>query len=75
MEYKYIHFAEIHNTGKTSVWSCRNNKSGEELGQVKWHGPWRRYCYFPSCPAVYSTGCLKDIEDFIEHIAGKRDPK
>lgn len=67
--YKYIHFVIIEEKPKTKVWSCRNNNSGGELGQVKWHNAWRQYCYFPSGPAVYSVSCLEDINDFIRHIS------
>lgn len=66
--YEYIHFVKVEQREKTAVWSCRNNKSGDELGIVKWHGPWRAYCFFPSGPAVYSAGCLIDLAEFM----GKR---
>jgi hypothetical protein len=65
--YQFIHFVKI-TVGPKSDWSCRNNRSGEELGQVKWYQPWRQYCYFPTVQAVYSTGCLNDIRDFIEQL-------
>ena len=51
---------------KTKVWGVQNNRSGEELGRIQWHAPWRQYCYFPTQPAVYSAGCLADIQHFIE---------
>ena len=70
--YEYIHFVQVEQKPKTSVWSCRNNKSGAEPGQVKWHGPWRRYCYFPTCPAVYSAGCLGNITSFIGWLEDRR---
>jgi len=54
--YEYIEFVRVEEKPKTSVWSCRNRKSGDELGIVRWHGPWRRYCYFPLVQAVYSEG-------------------
>ena len=66
-EYDYLRFVEKPRpTGrKTGIYSCRNRKSDTELGIVRWHGPWRRYCYFPTVQAVYSGGCLEDIADFI----------
>ena len=66
LQYQYIHF-ELIESGKriTSIWSCHNNKSRDELGVVRWYPAWRAYCYFPSDPAVYSAGCLHDIEQFI----------
>lgn len=68
LEYQYLLFVEVERKAKTSVWSCRNKKSGAELGRVAWHGPWRQYCYFPTVQAVYSAGCLDDIADFIEQV-------
>lgn len=68
--YQYIHFVKIAQRPKTAVWSCRNNISQEELGQVRWYPAWRQYCYFPTAQAVYSAGCLADIKEFIEQ-AGK----
>ncbi len=62
--YAHIHFVEVAKKTKTSVWSCRNNRSKEELGQVKWYGPWRQYCYFPTRQAVYNNRCLSIIADF-----------
>lgn len=67
-EYKYIHFIKKENKPKTSVWSCRNNTSTAELGEVKWYPAWRQYCYFPTVQAVYSVGCLEDINTFIEAL-------
>lgn len=71
---KYIHFVLTAQKPKTSVWSCRNNRSGEELGVIKWYGPWRQYCYFPTVQAVYSAGCLDDIARFLDPRAKRRNP-
>ena len=70
--FEYIHLVKIEDKPKTSVWSCRNNKSGDELGVIKWYPAWRQYCYFPTVQAVYSTGCLKDIEEFVEQLEAER---
>ena len=67
--YKYIHFELFAEKPKTKVWKCINNTRGEELGIVKWNPTWRQYCYYPSCPAVYSKGCLDDISHFIKKIS------
>ena len=65
MKFEYVHFVKTENKPKTSVWSCRNNNSSDELGIVKWYAPWRAYCFFPTVQAVYSAGCLMDINSFI----------
>lgn len=69
--FEYIHFVKTADKPKTSVYSCRNNRSGGELGEVHWYSPWRRYAYFPTVQAVYSQGCLSDIAEF---IAGLKVP-
>ena len=74
MRYKYIHFIKVAEKPKTSVWSCRNNSSGDELGEVKWYPAWRQYCYFPTVQAVYSDGCLKDISSFIQSMNKPSSP-
>jgi|SRR5581483_1691852 len=64
--YRYINFTKSGDTGKTMIWSCKNNKSGAELGVVKWFPSWRQYCFFPTTQIVLSSGCLQDIRDFID---------
>ncbi len=66
-DYKYLAFQELIRVEgrKTAVYSCRNKRSGEELGQIRWYGAWRQYCYFPTVQAVYSAGCLRDIAGFM----------
>lgn len=71
--YKYINFVKIEDKPKTAVYSCRNLRAGNELGQVRWYPPWRQYCYFPTCPAVYSVGCMEDINNFIGQLGVGKD--
>jgi hypothetical protein len=68
-EYKYLRFVKTEDKPKTSVWSCRT-RDNTELGIVKWFSSWRQYCYFPTCQAVYSSGCLGDISDFMDQLNG-----
>ena len=70
-DYEYIKFIEVNSQGKTSKWDCHNVHHGEKLGEIKWHGAWRQYCYFPTVQAVYSKGCLNDIADFLTQLNKK----
>lgn len=75
--YRYIHFVEVEKKPKTSVWSCRNNRTGRPLGIVEWYGPWRQYCYSSTGPpvagrVVYSEGCLADIIAFLKQLSYAR---
>ncbi len=56
---------------RKAVWSCKNNRSGDELGKIRWYPAWRQYCFFPTRPAIYSAGCLKDIDRFISALASE----
>lgn len=67
-EFEYLLFVRIETKGKTGKWNCCNKRSGDILGEVKWHGAWRQYCYFPLVQAVYSKGCLNDITEFIGQL-------
>ncbi len=71
IKFIFIHFVKIADKPKTSVWSCRNNKSDSELGRVRWYPAWRQYIYEPACEAVYSVGCLEDINDFIKQLSNR----
>lgn len=67
-KYKFIHFVKTADKAKTSVWSCRNNRSDAELGKIQWYPHWRQYCYSPKVQAVYSVGCFEDIKNFIGQL-------
>lgn len=70
VNYEYLRFVEKPRPAgrKTGIYSCQNKNRNVELGEVRWHGPWRQYCYFPGIRAVYSAGCLADITDFIGRL-------
>ena len=70
-EYVYLAFVKVESTGKTEKYMCLNKKSAGQLGEVKWYGAWRQYCYFPLAQAVYSSGCLTDISDFLNQLNKK----
>jgi hypothetical protein len=72
-EYQYLVFTKADKQpGKTEVWECRSKNGGTILGIVKWFCGWRQYCYFDECAAVYSTGCLRDVADFMQQLATTR---
>jgi hypothetical protein len=74
-KYQYIRFLEEHTTGKTSKWSCLNNKSDDCLGMVRWDGGWRQYVFWPEDCCMFSNGCLRDIADFLDQLNAKQKAK
>jgi hypothetical protein len=63
---RYIYFEEIGNTSKTTIWNVISQSSGITLGQVKWYGAWRQYCFFPESNTIWNTSCLESIQSFIK---------
>lgn len=74
-KYEYIYFEKYADKSKTSIWNCRNAESNALLGQVKWYGPWRQYCFFPAFSTVFHRGCLQDICHFIQKLMDERKEK
>ena len=69
--YKFIYFEKRINLRKrTQRWLCKNNKSRETLGSIKWFPSWKQYCYFPYELGIYSYDCLEDIADFLKKLNG-----
>ena len=73
--YKYLNMMPVGSKRSTGVWSVRNNRSGDELGQVAWATAWRQYVFCVTQPSTYSASCLHDIEDFIETAERRRKAK
>jgi hypothetical protein len=61
---------------KTDTWEAWGIVSSFHLGQVRWHAPWRKYCFFPDSGKVFDESCLKSVAAFLEwETRKKRDGK
>ncbi len=67
----YLVFKEEYSAGKTKRF-CINNLSGETIGVIKWHAPWRKYCFHTYPNTIFDTKCLSEIIDFINTEMNKR---
>lgn len=68
---KYITFRKhewfgLSKSRKTQVWHVDSSNGNVEVGVIKWHGPWRKYCFFPSGDMLFDQHCLRMIATFIE---------
>ena len=50
----------------TDVWEVYNKDNNTLLGEVRWLGAWRQYCFFPASDCVFEKNCLRRIADFCE---------
>lgn len=53
-------------SGKTKIFLVNSTEDGSFLGEIRWFGRWRKYCFFPADSAVFEQVCMRDISDFIE---------
>jgi len=72
---KWIIFVEGEPKPKTKTWHVVTKEDGgkpgfeeggNELGEVRWYGPWRCYAFFPAGGTLFEKDCLRDIADFCE---------
>ena len=72
--YKHIYFNNISDQypkRKTQTWECYSN-TDVLLGEVKWHSPWRQYCFFVRDDVFFSVGCMDSMVNFIEQLKEAR---
>lgn len=54
---------------KTPIYHIRSiNDLGVGLGDVKWFGAWRKFCFFPCDKTVWDTKCLNEVVEFVDKI-------
>jgi hypothetical protein len=61
-------------TGKTKIVSVCSRSSGELLGEIRWFGRWRQYCFYPERGTIFNHGCMGDICAHIEGLRQARLP-
>jgi hypothetical protein len=53
-------------TGKTQHFDVVNRRAEFLLGQIRWYGAWRQYCFFPNHDGIFNKGCLDTIAEFCD---------
>lgn len=71
----FIKFVLKQKKPKTAIYGVVNKKTNIELGEIKWYGAWRKYCFFPDGNTVFDTICLAQINDFIEDLMYRKREK
>lgn len=67
----YLYFNKTNSTGKTSIFLIQN-MNGDKLGTIKWHGAWRKYCFFTNDNTIFDVKCMNEITDFIIKLMEER---
>ena len=71
-ESRFMEFFIIGNTGKTEIWDVVSKSSESVLGKIKWYGPWRQYCFYPSPNCIFNNQCMTDIQKKISKLMNER---
>ncbi len=72
---QYIEFDWVGSTGKTDIWNVLSKSSEYILGQIKWYGAWRQYCFWPSPQTIFSSRCMQDINQAVKQLMEDRRKK
>lgn len=71
-ETEYLRFIDKEARQKTKIISIVNIHHDEIIGEIKWFGRWRQYCFFPTYNTVWNTTCMKEILDTIKCLMDDR---
>jgi hypothetical protein len=71
-ETKYLLFTVNCIKGKTKVIDIVNLHHHEVIGEIKWFGRWRQYCFFPIAETVWNKTCLDDVQEVIKKLMDER---
>jgi hypothetical protein len=71
-ETQYLVFEEHPTKTKTKFITVVNSKSEDIIGEIKWYGPWRQYCFFPEFDTVWNMTCLNDVQEVIQKLMKDR---
>ena len=67
---KYLKFIELNQKQKriTKWFTVYNEVTKDDIGEIKWNGAWRQYCFYPDYSTHWARGCLKEIVEFMEEL-------
>jgi hypothetical protein len=70
---KYIRFSKIQRPPNrtTDIVAVENIGSGERIGTIAWHSPFRKYAFFPVNETVFDADCLSDIEAVVRDMMAR----
>ena len=51
---------------KTNTWMVAPKFGTSNLGEIKFHPAWRRFCFFPFPARLFDKDCLRSVADFCE---------
>lgn len=70
---RYLSFLDATPPGRiTKVTVVRSRTRDIALGEIRWHGAWRQYAFFPEPKTLYNRECMGDICVHIDVLMAER---
>lgn len=60
---------------KTPIYHIESMLSKDEIGQIKWYGAWRKFCFYPNGDTIWDNKCLEQIIAFLNQVNTKKKNK
>lgn len=71
-EFLYILKTELPKR-KTPIYNLFSKYNpGVKLGEIKWFGAWRKYCFYPESDTIFDNKCLNYIIEFLDFVNKKK---
>jgi len=71
-ETKYLRFIDVEARQKTKIIAVVNIHHDEQIGEIKWFGKWRQYCFYPNGNTIWNVNCLNDVNSVITKLMEER---
>lgn len=68
----FLVFDKYSQTNRKTYYIIVSNKDNLFLGNILWERGWRRYTFQPKGDAIFDTGCLRTIADYIDKLMSER---
>lgn len=71
-EFIYVEKVELPKR-KTPIYKLFSMSNHDiKLGEIKWFGAWRQYCFYPEGNTIFDRKCLTYINNFLEEVNKKK---
>ena len=69
---EYLTFTRTQVQGRKTDIVFVRKRDWTQLGQIKWFGRWRQFCFFPEPETTFNRKCLSEIDVEIEALMAER---
>jgi hypothetical protein len=55
-------------SGKTHIYEVGSESSGVKLGEIRWFGQWRQYCFYPEDQTIWNENCMYSVVQVLRSL-------